>query len=771
MEDAAKTQPSIEGVIDYGARLATALDTFSALAKDVKELLEPVAAEVNASTSALRQLDQKLRGDKAAAEVQVRLHAYKTEGTAEVHAIAEQCSRMFRLIVALLHRARDTKGASTIVKVDDETQPLKPLNTDVDPASLNLFNFFSDKWDDLAEWLTPRLSRCQEQLQWLKTGLLMHLQLANLAKLHLDHGPRPSGAFDLELGYRASAEKLRIRQLQIARKVVKRQDLRAKKESPVVTCDVESDVDDDASVSPEEEPAPTPAISTPTADGNPTPAPPNDSESIKPCTSKVIDISKGSDHPLAVPFTPANTSIHGQKQTPEPQELPVQPPPPYKEPETKDAEPDFVIVEKPQPKIKDEPSAGSGATTKAKKEEVASPSMSSPSSGFSHIPKWIQNIFGSGPATGQSDNNLEAYIAEPARATTPTKVPLGDERLKFGLKSLYKNKTSSVWLNYMDMDSQQRGVVEDVVKFARNQSPHARTCVGVEEFKRDGQPSEYLVILSLADPPRPLAFKDAIGRKFLFPFEFCKHWEDMQTLINNAFLHVEIVGPVVQRGCYDLLINDTIVLPSLWTATIRPGDRVTMHMWPMDGPFAPPRPRPRPPGFPAPPPPPPPGSGFPAPPPPPPPLGGPPPPPPPFLSGSIPPPPRPGFPGSRPLPPPPPPPPLEIIEVGCGRSIPKKKTSSSVKNRSSDTVLAWMRGDMDEEEEEEDMTKQEEEELSVVPVREFLDRKVRVVDMLEMWTNATDVVNGLGGIFDSEDSESGSDGDGDSDTESSVSFP
>lgn len=52
----------------------------------------------------------------------------------------------------------------------------------------------------------------------------MHLQLAGIAKIHLNHGSKQSGAFELEFGFRAAAERLRIRQLQIARKVVKRQE-------------------------------------------------------------------------------------------------------------------------------------------------------------------------------------------------------------------------------------------------------------------------------------------------------------------------------------------------------------------------------------------------------------------------------------------------------------------------------------------------------------------------------------------------------------------
>lgn len=52
-----------------------------------------------------------------------------------------------------------------------------------------------------------------------------------------------------------------------------------------------------------------------------------------------------------------------------------------------------------------------------------------------------------------------------------------------------------------------------------------RTCVSVEEYKREGHPKSYLIFFSLADPPRTIAFKDYIGRQFSFPYEFCKDWE------------------------------------------------------------------------------------------------------------------------------------------------------------------------------------------------------------------------------------------------------
>jgi hypothetical protein len=84
----------------------------------------------------------------------------------------------------------------------------------------------------------------------------------------------------------------------------------------------------------------------------------------------------------------------------------------------------------------------------------------------------------------------------------------------------------------------------------------------------------------------------------------------MDELIKQAFIHVEVIGPHVQEGHFDLIgPNGEIILPSVWERVIEPGWPVTMHMWPLDkAPLlprhfrGPPSGPPRPPGFPPPPP-------------------------------------------------------------------------------------------------------------------------------------------------------------------------
>lgn len=55
----------------------------------------------------------------------------------------------------------------------------------------------------------------------------------------------------------------------------------------------------------------------------------------------------------------------------------------------------------------------------------------------------------------------------------------------------------------------------------------------------------------------------------------------MEDLIKQAFIHVDVIGPHVQEGHYDLISSEgEIILPPLWSATIKPGDTVSMRMWP-----------------------------------------------------------------------------------------------------------------------------------------------------------------------------------------------
>ncbi|KAK5119969.1 hypothetical protein LTR85_007045 [Meristemomyces frigidus] len=83
----------------------------------------------------------------------------------------------------------------------------------------------------------------------------------------------------------------------------------------------------------------------------------------------------------------------------------------------------------------------------------------------------------------------------------------------------------------------------------------------------------------------PISFKDAVGRKFGFPWHLAKTWKGMEPLIKHAFLHVDVIGEHVHQGHYDLSGPDgKIILPQVWDSVVQPGWAVAMHMWPMQDP-------------------------------------------------------------------------------------------------------------------------------------------------------------------------------------------
>lgn len=59
----------------------------------------------------------------------------------------------------------------------------------------------------------------------------------------------------------------------------------------------------------------------------------------------------------------------------------------------------------------------------------------------------------------------------------------------------------------------------------------------------------------------------------------------MEELIKQCFLHVDVIGPHVMEGHYDLIgSNGEIILPIVWESLIEPGWSITMHMWPLPEP-------------------------------------------------------------------------------------------------------------------------------------------------------------------------------------------
>lgn len=130
---------------------------------------------------------------------------------------------------------------------------------------------------------------------------------------------------------------------------------------------------------------------------------------------------------------------------------------------------------------------------------------------------------------------------------------------------------------------------EEIAKASASAAAAAREEVEKEHQAAADANKEKAAAAKPPAPPKekdkPIKFKDAIGRRFNFPFDVCNTWSGMEYLIKEAFLHVADLGPHVAGGQYDLLgPKDEIIMPSIWESVIEPGWEITMHMWPIPEP-------------------------------------------------------------------------------------------------------------------------------------------------------------------------------------------
>ncbi|OGE54524.1 hypothetical protein PENARI_c006G06162 [Penicillium arizonense] len=120
-----------------------------------------------------------------------------------------------------------------------------------------------------------------------------------------------------------------------------------------------------------------------------------------------------------------------------------------------------------------------------------------------------------------------------------------------------------------------KGEAEKAAAAAAAEAAAAATAAAAEAAKPPPPPPA-------PEKKKPIKFKDAVGRKFSFPFELCATWQGMEELIRQAFLHIEVIGPHVADGHYDLIgPNGDIILPQVWETVIEPDWAITMHMWPI----------------------------------------------------------------------------------------------------------------------------------------------------------------------------------------------
>lgn len=162
---------SIVGIINYGLQLATSLQSYADGLNGSKKKLREMAADVNSTTSALRQLQDQIDSDRSRlASSDQYTPVLKHEGLQEIEDLALQCKKIYATLVIVVTKSGTPASKGKAAASFGDMPMLKQ-------ASL----IHTLRW----KWLEPRIKRLQEQLTWVKMKVLLNLQLAGIARVQL----------------------------------------------------------------------------------------------------------------------------------------------------------------------------------------------------------------------------------------------------------------------------------------------------------------------------------------------------------------------------------------------------------------------------------------------------------------------------------------------------------------------------------------------------------------------------------------------------------
>lgn len=173
---------SVVGIVSFGLGLAKSLQAFIDSVIEAEESITLVVAEVNATASVLKRLQDFIDQDKAASTEQHHVTVFNDAGIKEIGSCALQCQKIYVQIIILIEKASMQNGE------DGRTGqgPQVPAADDPDGPAVLLAVFGKNvtklgrkmRWP----WLEPRIKRCQDHLGRLKLSLLLSLQVFLIAE-------------------------------------------------------------------------------------------------------------------------------------------------------------------------------------------------------------------------------------------------------------------------------------------------------------------------------------------------------------------------------------------------------------------------------------------------------------------------------------------------------------------------------------------------------------------------------------------------------------
>lgn len=215
----------------------------------------------------------------------------------------------------------------------------------------------------------------------------------------------------------------------------------------------------------------------------------------------------------------------------------------------------------------------------------------------------------------------ELKAAEAAQAAEIEKETLRQKAIQDHEAKLAAEKKALAEAEQAAAAAKQQAHDEFVLKAAEEKKKAEEAAAAAEQAKKDAEDLKQKILeegkkaaeeeakKETGDDKEPIKFKDAVGRKYSFPWRLASKWrvcisvtllvthqslpfvftsslttlQTMEGLINQAFVHIDSVGPHVLEGHYDLEGPEgELILKEIWDSTVQPGWQITMKMWPAE---------------------------------------------------------------------------------------------------------------------------------------------------------------------------------------------
>ncbi|OAQ85468.1 hypothetical protein VFPFJ_07857 [Purpureocillium lilacinum] len=512
----AETLGAVVGVVAFGLNLATTLQTYTELTREANDALHDVVFEVNATASALRQLQAIVDADKAVSHLDDSpARVLNDSGVREIENLAAKCETVYKTIVKLVQKASGSES--------DPPNATAASQHALDPASLKPMTVLQRlRWP----WLTPRIERCQQQLRWLKISLLVTLQVANLAlqQMRRDNDPISTQANSLT----DVVQTLQERQVELAKKLAgfsqtsleDAANLRAWK----AAYGTETGFSEASSIpgrkshltavghvtgKPKDINGVEQAVKT---EANPKPG------TISGVGTAPVQATDDRDAPVDELKKPASTRDMGIGTGIEPEKrgLPeagaavaTNPEPPSATMATTSQvahEPASLGIQRmaPEPLPKAAHVKMHSKASEPSKKRRTIPLFSR----FRKVPDLQSQLFGEDDKFSHDppSRTLEAFVAELGMIR---KVPFGHDRLVYGLNQVHKHRLIATWAKYLNSSAEKQALIGKITDMAKRTSHRAMSLLTFHEIERPDGSDAILAFFALNQLQEPVTFIDA----------------------------------------------------------------------------------------------------------------------------------------------------------------------------------------------------------------------------------------------------------------------